>query len=741
MIGWLLSVDVAVFRFINLSWSNSFFDRLMPFLSGSPWFVIVILFVCLGLLIFGGARGRLCVLMLALALCFGNWIVCNSVKNVVARPRPFLTVPGAHLRIGMGGSYSMPSSHAANWFSAMLIFFIYYRRSIWAFLPMAVIVSLSRIYNGVHYPSDVLVGAALGMGYSAAIAWGLEMAWQSAGLRWFPRWHKQLPSLLNPSLRPLPAQDTAAPAREAQWLRLGYLATGALLLLRLAYLASGKIELTQDEAYQWLWSKHLDWSYYSKPPLIAVAQFIGTHLWGDNEFGVRFLSPVIAAILSILVLRFMAREAGGRVAFITLIIVSVTPLMALGATIMTVDPLSVLFWVCALMAGWRASGAQGTTRQWMWAGLWIGLGFLSKYTNYLQLISWLFFFALWPPARSHLRKPGPYLGLMVSLLCCLPVVIWNAQHGWITVHHVANDAHYGEKSHRTYVLDFFLSETAVLHPFFFVGMLWSAVAFWRTGRRDPLQLYLFSMGAPVFILYLCWSFHSRIQPNWIAPSVIPLFCLMTIYWARRLRDGARWVRPLLCAGIGVGVLAVVFLCAPNLLGKLLQHELPANLDLLHRAHGWPEVAAVIENARHRLEAEGQPVFIIGDDYGVTSEVTFYLPAAKARASSDPLVYQYITASPLNQFYFWPNYKGRAGQNAIFARDLDRPPLRRDWLARWWHHDGDIYTNDNPVFPVPPEVRAQFDSCTRLGVVPIISNGELVRRVQLFSCRHLHAYQP
>ena len=83
----------------------------------------------------------------------------------------------------------------------------------------------------------------------------------------------------------------------------------------------GGIELTEDEAYQWLWSKHPALSYYSKPPMIAYAQWLGTHLWGDNEFGVRFFSPVIAAMMSLLVLRFMAREAGARVAFLLFLVI------------------------------------------------------------------------------------------------------------------------------------------------------------------------------------------------------------------------------------------------------------------------------------------------------------------------------------------------------------------------------------------------------------------------------------
>ena len=97
-----------------------------------------------------------------------------------------------------------------------------------------------------------------------------------------------------------------------EWLRLGYLLTFVMLMASWVYLASGTIQLSQDEAYQWVWSKHLALSYYSKPPGIALIQFAGTSLFGDNEFGVRFFSPLFAAILSVMVLRFLAREVNAR---------------------------------------------------------------------------------------------------------------------------------------------------------------------------------------------------------------------------------------------------------------------------------------------------------------------------------------------------------------------------------------------------------------------------------------------
>jgi len=732
------SLDVSLFRFINAALSNSFFDKLMPFVSDSPWFACLLLAVAVLLIWKGGARGRVCALMLLLTLCLGNWLVCDSIKNAVERPRPFHTLPYTILRIGMGGSYSMPSSHAANWFSVTMVLLVYYRRSVLIMLPMALLVCFSRIYNGVHYPSDVLAGAVLGAGYSAAILWLCDALWQFLGPRWFPLWKGQLPSLTHPVAAPAtPDAPGDQNLRDAQWLRLGYLLAAFLLLIRLAYLASGKIELSEDEAYQWLWSKHPALSYYSKPPLIAYIQFLGTHLWGDNEFGVRFFSPVIAALMSILVLRFMARETCGRTVFILLLVMSATPLLALGSIVMTVDPLSVLFWTAAMLAGWRAAGPAGTTRQWLWTGLWMGLGFLSKPTNLFQFVCWGVFFLLWPPARSHLRRPGPWLALLIVALSSLPVVVWNSRHNWIMVAHVASDGQLGEQWRRTYTLEFLGSEAGVLNPVFFAGAVWAAIGLWRGGRRDSLQLYLFSMGAPLFLMYFLLSFHSRIELNWIAPAIVPFFCLMAVYWTARWRRFASILKPFLAIGIGVGIFAVVLAHDTQLITKLVHRRLPARRDVMRRARGWKEMARIVGQARQDIEAQGKLAFIICEHYGFTSEISFYLPEAKSRAITDPLVFYRVAQKPDNQFYFWPNYLNRAGQNAIYVREVEMPKLRPDWLSRWWNQSGDLYEDEAPpVWAPPAEVRQEFESISDLGIKDVLADGNVVRRIQLFECRKL-----
>jgi 4-amino-4-deoxy-L-arabinose transferase-like glycosyltransferase/membrane-associated phospholipid phosphatase len=735
--AWLQSIDVSLFRWINISWGNSLLDKLMPQMGDPSWLYAALLLLAVVALWKGGARGRLCVLMAALSLCLGNWLVCDTVKHFISRVRPFNTVPGAIRRIGMGGSFSMPSSHAANWFSATMVLFVYYRRTIWAMLPLSLLVALSRVYNGVHYPSDVLAGALLGAGYSIAIIWMTDAAWQWLGPRWFPLWWRRLPSIIRPVVQPLPLEIDSETERQTEWLRLGYVLTAFLLLLRLVYLKAAGLELSADEAYQWLWSKHLALSYYSKPLLIAVTQFLSTHLWGDNEFGVRFFSPVITAGMSVLILRFMARKVGGRAAFMLLLVMCASLLIALGAIVMTVDPLSVLFWTAAMIAGWRAIQPEGQTRQWAWVGIWMGLGLLSKYTNLYQCVCWIVFFFLWPPARKHLRRPGPYLALLIIAVSSAPIVIWNSQRHWITVQHVANDSHLREPSDRNHVWDFFSNEALVLNPIFFVAMLWAAIAFWRKGRRDPWQLYLFSMGAPLFLLYLAVSWHTRILPNWIAPSVVPLFCLMVTYWNERWKEGgwfAKPVKPLLAIGASLGVFVVVLAHAPRLINKMLHRHLP---DFVERVHGWQETADLVAEARAAHPSNGRLPFVIAEHYGYTSEITFYLPEAKQQVNGDPFVFFYAKDEPVNQFYFWPDYLNRVGQNAIFVRGIETPHLRPDWLSRLWHNNPDIYLATPPIRPPPPpEITRQFSSVKEIGYRDVVVDGNLIRRIQLFDCRNL-----
>jgi 4-amino-4-deoxy-L-arabinose transferase-like glycosyltransferase/membrane-associated phospholipid phosphatase len=756
----LLSLDLGLFHWINQSLANPLFDHLMPWLSGNVLFLPALVLAAAWLILRGGVRGRVCLLFVAVAAGLTDGLVSNPLKHGFARPRPYVTQDSARLymsqglhprfvvvgelpaaeRAGLdrgGGAYrSFPSAHSANWAAAAMVMFAFYRRSVRFMVPLAFLVGFSRIYNGVHHPSDVLAGWTLGAGCGAAVLWLLEGLWSTAGKKFFPLWHAVLPSLLHPVvmapvLPGLSAGERAA-WRDRQWLSLGYLLIAGLLAFRLWYIGSGTIGLTDDEAYQWTWSKHLALSYYSKPLLIALAHWTGTTLWGDTDFGVRFLSPVCAAVLSVVMLRFLAREVSAGAGLALLVTASATPLLAAGATLMTVDPWNVLFWTAAMVSGWRAVGEEGRTRDWLWTGLWLGLGFLSKYTTLLQLTSFALFFILWAPARRHLRRPGPWLALLLLLLAMLPVLIWNAQHDWASARHVADDGRFdrGIAFRPKHLGDFLGAEFGLLNPVFFVGIFWAVFAMWRRRPREPLQLYLFSMGATTFGLYLLQSLHARVLPNWIATAVVPFLALMVVFWRERWHLPR--VRSTWAWGVGVGVVAFVFMCDTRLITKATGFEIPPDSDPLRRARGWADAAATVRKLHAGLAAEGPPAFVLASHYGMTGLLTFYWPEAREGVTTQPLVYVQRYPDPTdpqrhqirNQFDLWSNYDYRRmkGANALFIH----PRRVRDGI------DG----QPPPPEPPLPELLRDFAEVRTLGIYPVQFKGRTQRWIQVYECRGL-----
>jgi undecaprenyl-diphosphatase len=217
---WLQTLDTNLFLFCNRSLANPFCDWLMPGLSGSNGmkneFIALAVLAGVAMLVFGKSRARVCVLLMVVVVATNDGLICNTIKHAVGRPRPFVTLPqarvfgrlgdgyvppvldqnGVNLAANQGSHSSMPSSHAANWFAATMVLFLFYRKSLWFMLPLALGVSFSRIYNGVHYPGDVLAGALVGAGYAAAAAIVIEIAWQHFGRKYFPHWHKKLPVLV-----------------------------------------------------------------------------------------------------------------------------------------------------------------------------------------------------------------------------------------------------------------------------------------------------------------------------------------------------------------------------------------------------------------------------------------------------------------------------------------------------------------------------------------------------------------
>ena len=219
--------------------------------------------------------------------------------------------------------------------------------------------------------------------------------------------------------------------------------------LHLLYLARDcPLDLAPDEAHYWDWSRHLDWSYYSKGPLIAYLIRGGVVLfgsWSERLIGNEMLAVRLPAVLcggllliSLYVLTVQVFRSEAQATAVVGFALTL-PAVTVGASLMTIDAPYACCWGWALVLGYRAFGRR-TTRAWFAVGLVIGLGILAKYTMILWIGAFALFLATNPYRRRILMDLGFWIMVGTALACCLPIIIWNAQHEWVSFHHVGGQA-------------------------------------------------------------------------------------------------------------------------------------------------------------------------------------------------------------------------------------------------------------------------------------------------------------
>jgi undecaprenyl-diphosphatase len=178
------SLEVRVFRALNSGAANPVLDWIMPIVTDFRRSRIVLILVWAALVLFGGNRGRWAALMLIPLVAATDQLSASVIKPLVGRSRPCEVLGGIHLWYGPEGwittpaevvrsyksSFSFPSSHATNITGAMLFLGLAFRKALLPLLTVAVLVAYSRVYIGVHWTSDVLVGMVTG----ALLGW---LAW------------------------------------------------------------------------------------------------------------------------------------------------------------------------------------------------------------------------------------------------------------------------------------------------------------------------------------------------------------------------------------------------------------------------------------------------------------------------------------------------------------------------------------------------------------------------------------
>ncbi len=169
LIQFILTLDRHLFLFINIDLANSFFDFLMPLVTNKKNWYIPIGISWVLLIWKGGKKGKVVALLIIPILILSDQASSSWLKPLFGRIRPCSVLTDINLLVRCGSGYSFPSSHATNISATFTLFIYFYRKHTVIWIAIILLVSLSRIYVGVHYPLDVVGGFMIGTTISILI--------------------------------------------------------------------------------------------------------------------------------------------------------------------------------------------------------------------------------------------------------------------------------------------------------------------------------------------------------------------------------------------------------------------------------------------------------------------------------------------------------------------------------------------------------------------------------------------
>jgi hypothetical protein len=447
-------------------------------------------------------------------------------------------------------------------------------------------------------------------------------------------------------------------------LAFGALAVRGLLAVR--------TPLLPDETYYWDWSRHLAMGYFDHPPMVAMMIFAGTRVLGSTLFGIR-VGTLGAGFVAVWFVIALARDLGGaRSALRASLMLACIPLAAVGLAIATTDAPVLAATATVLFALQRAIRREATEdpsmRWWLFAGLALGIGLLSKYTTGLLVIGVLIAFVTRGELRALFRRPGPYVASAVAAIMLAPVIYWNLRHGFVSFrfqlgHGLGGGGGGGIRGIIGREVSLLGGQLALVSP---VLLALLVVSLLRTLRRerDSTRYLLGVVGVTFVGFFVLSALRKSVEPNWPAAGYLPAVVLLATDAWQRAHQG------LFRIALGVGGLLVAVSVLQVLTPVL---PLDATRDPVARAYGWANVA----DATRRVAAEPPAgdtgkTWVAANRYQDAAELAYFMRV------STPQIFSLNIESRPNQYDLWPTFdkQARAGDDLVLVIDDDeggRPP--------------------------------------------------------------------
>ena len=496
------------------------------------------------------------------------------------------------------------------------------------------------------------------------------------------------------------ALDEMTQSDGARAWRLTLCLVGVLTILRLAALFATPFELYPDEAQYWLWSRTLDFGYFSKPPMIAWLIWATTALGGDSEAWVRISALFLHGGTALVINRIADRLYGGWTGAAAAALYILMPGIQLSSGVITTDAPLLLFLALTIWAYVSLPALEA--RHWLPAaaalGAALGLAFLSKYAAVYVLAGLVAHLAASREARQVWTLPMVAVALAALAVVFAPNLIWNLTHQFATLEHTASNANWNAAQlfNIRELMEFIGSQFGVFGPIPFAVLAGGAIWLGVRGKLESADLLMLCLAAPPLLTVAAQAFVSRANANWAGVAYIA-GSILAAAWLLRW-NARRWL--IAAVAMQAAFCAVFIACVIN---PRIADTLGA-ANSFKRVRGWEQGAqAIIARARDE-QAAGGLTSIAMDDRFLFNVTAYYGRDYFKTPGAPPLKMWVHEARPQNQA------ETEAPLNAAFGRRALVASLEGDYR---------------------PEIEQDFARTSGLEIVRVRLDRKHVRRTHLF----------
>ncbi len=389
------------------------------------------------------------------------------------------------------------------------------------------------------------------------------------------------------------------------------------MVLRLIFMALNGLFV--EEAYYWNYGEHLDFGYFDHPPMVGLLIKASVVLLGIHDFSVHLPALICWALTAFFLFKWTELIARGAGQYAVMLF-SVLPFFFLQSVVTTPDPPVMVCWAAALYYLYRTL-VLDESRCWYVAGIWLGLGLLSKYTMVLLALPLFLYVCIVPTARPWFFRKEPYVCALITLLLFSPVIYWNATHEWASfafqsIGRFGTDSSFS--THKYLGLLLFVMTPVGLWQF---GQLFQQKMLTHSKLAIKTQRFLQLFTLIPIIFFGMYSLRYSVKFDWVGPgllAILPWFAVLIKNSIPTVKQNPRthwFFTAVVLLLIYAGVIAVISWGVSETIQK----------RFLTRYFSWRDLTEEFYELARRVELEtgAVPWFSPLDTYNISSEFSYY----------------------------------------------------------------------------------------------------------------------